>query len=167
MPDPSITVTGSQNHAPLYVTLQSAYNKKWYLGFGPNPLRKRRFRQRNNRGRKTNFHRGIVYTREGHKATLPRKMVNSLKKKKNLPDRVNTGRCDFRFHTGSYSPHDVENEWKGLFEHILKDDGANLRIQKINITKTANTISNEITHKKKVKMLNLQTHPEHVASKRI
>ena len=164
MPDPSITVTGSQNHAPLYVTLQSAYNKKWYLGFGPNPLRKRRFRQGKIRGRKTNFHRGIIYTRDGHKATLPRKMANSLKKNKNLAGRVNTGRCDFRFHTGSYSPHDVENEWKGLFEHILKDDGANLKIQKRNITKTANTISNDIPHKKK--MSNLQTNLDHIASER-
>ena len=166
VPDPSITLSGGQNHAALYVTLQSAYNEKWYLGFGPNPLRKRRFRQGKNRGRKTNFHRGIIYTRDGYKATLPRKMAKSQKKHKNLPGRVNTGRCDFRFYTGSYSPHDVENEWKGLFEHILKDNGANIKIQKRNITKTANTISNEIPHKKKVKLSNLKTNLEHVASKR-
>lgn len=168
--DPIMTTTGGQPDAALYVTFQSAYNKKWYLGFGPNPLRKRRSRKGSKKGKNSNFHRGVVYTRDGYKATLPRKMVRKQKKNRNLPAHIKTDRCDFRFHTGRYSPQDVEEEWKGLFQHLLQNAESNsasgFNDQKRKITKTANKVYKILSHKNKTKQISkFRTNPNYVASK--
>ena len=143
-----MTVNGEQSDAAHYVTFQSAYNKKWYLGFGPNPLKKNRKKKMKN----SHFHRGVVYTRDGNKATFTRKMVSNQKKNRNLPALVKTDRCDFRFHTGRYTPHNVEKEWKGLYEHVsqnIDDNQANnIPDQKGKITKTANQISTDAYDRK-------------------
>ena len=163
-----MALTGGQPDTALYVTMQSAYNKEWYLGFGPNPQRKKGFRKKKKTSR---FHRGIVYTRKGYKATQPRKMVTHQKKSRKIPFHVKTDRCDFRFHTGTYTPQNVENEWKGLFEHILQNVDSNLathqKNQKRKITKTANKISSRNVHstnKSKV-MSKFRTNPKYIASK--
>merc|ERR1712080_337629 len=96
VPDSTMALTGGQPDAALYVTMQSAYNKDCYLGFGPNPFRKKGLRKKNKQSR---FHRGIVYTRRGYKATQPRKMAKYPKKNRKQPFHVKTDRCDFRFHT--------------------------------------------------------------------
>ena len=141
-----MTLSGGQPDAAISVTLQSAYNNKWYLGFGPNPLRKRRRNKK--KIRNSHFHRGIVYTRDGNEATLTRKMAHNPKKNRNLPAQVKTDRCDFRFYTGRYTPHNVEKEWKGLFEHMLENIeyklADDLPDQKRKITKTANEISKSV-----------------------
>ena len=120
MPDPTMAKMGEQPNAALYVTIQSAYNRNWYLGFGPNLLKKGRVRKGKRKGHTSRFNRGIVYTRDGYKATLPRKMARHKKRHRNPPGPVKTNRCDFRFHTGKYTPRDIQKEWKGLFEHILR-----------------------------------------------
>lgn len=148
-----MTLGGAQSDAALYVTLQSAYNKRWYLGFGPNPLRKIKKKKTKN----SHFHRGVVYTRDGNKATLTRKMASNPKKNRNLPALVKTDRCDFRFHTGRYTPQNIEKEYKGLFDHIslqnieyrTADDSTD---QKNQITKTANQISEDVRNKSSSKV---------------
>ena len=79
-----------------YITLQSAQNPKWYMGFGPNTKRARR-----NLG--LNFYRGII------PISLPRKMkrgrVRHLKK------------CDFRFVLGIFNPMTAKES-----EKIITDD---------------------------------------------
>jgi len=151
VPDSTMTVNGEQSDAAHYVTFQSAYNKKWYLGFGPNPLKKNRKKRMKN----SHFHRGVVYTRDGNKATFTRKMVSNPKKNRNLPALVKTDRCDFRFHTGRYTPHNVEKEWKGLYEHVsqnIDDNQAdNIPDQKGKITKTANQISTDVYDSRNIK----------------
>ena len=148
-----MTLGGAQSDAALYVTLQSAYNKRWYLGFGPNPLRKIKKKKTKN----SHFHRGVVYTRDGNKATLTRKMASSPKKNRNLPALVKTDRCDFRFHTGRYTPQNIEKEYKGLFDHIslqnieygTADDSTD---HSSKITKTANQISEDVRNKSSSKV---------------
>ena len=46
VPDLKMATSGGQPDAALYVTIQSAYNKDWYLGFGPNPIRRSRVRKK-------------------------------------------------------------------------------------------------------------------------
>ena len=82
MPDSTMTLSGGQPDAAIYVNLQSAFNNNWYLGFGPNPLRKRR-RNKKKKIKNSHFHRGIVYTRDGNEATLTRKMAHNPKKNRN------------------------------------------------------------------------------------
>ena len=148
-----MTLGGAQSDAAHYVTLQSAYNKRWYLGFGPNPLRKIKKKKTKN----SHFHRGVVYTRDGNKATLTRKMASNPKKNRNLPALVKTDRCDFRFHTGRYTPHNIENEYKGLFDHLKMQNTEykmtnDLTDQKSKITKTANRISKDVTSRSSSKV---------------
>jgi hypothetical protein len=75
-------------------------------------------------------------------------MAHNPKKNRNLPALVKTDRCDFRFYTGRYTPHNVEKEWKGLFEHMLENIeyklADDLPDQKRKITKTANEISKSV-----------------------
>ena len=82
-----------------YITLQSAQNPKWYMGFGPNTKRARR-----NLG--LNFYRGII------PISLPRKMkrgrVRHLKK------------CDFRFVLGIFNPMTTTTAKES--EKIITDD---------------------------------------------
>merc|ERR1719412_2806744 len=160
--------TSGQADVALYVTLQSAHNKKWYLGFGPNPVRKRRSRKGSKKVKNSHFHRGVVRTRDGYRATLPRKMVK--KKNKNLTAHIKTEKCDFRFATGRYSPHDVEEEWKGLFQHILQNVESNLASdlndQKRKITKTANKVYKKLSHENKINQISkLKTNADFVVSK--
>lgn len=78
------------NPPTSYITLQSAQNPKWYMGFGPNTKRARR-----NLG--LNFYRGNI------PISLPRKM------KRGRVHRHFQKKCDFRFVLGIFNPMTAEN----------------------------------------------------------
>ena len=89
---------------PLYIQLRSAFDKRWHLGF--NGRRKR-----------------LAKTVEGHWVSLPRPM--GVLEDSGKPRKYNRNKCDYLFATGEYSEVDENEEFSGLFEHILEDQRRN------------------------------------------
>lgn len=113
---------------PTFFNLQSAYNPKWYMGFGPDTPKARKLI-------------GLRLSREGHALALPRRMGPALSHHKLVhPEK----KCDFRFASGAFTPYappvpkfdlfeggstteatplDESEKWAGLFDHIEANHG--------------------------------------------
>ena len=135
------------DHAPhsqpptSHITLQSARNPRWYLGFGPNTPRARR-----NLG--LNYFKGttIQFSRKMKRRTNPH-----LRK------------CDYRFVSGIFTPHDTptfstpphpqkeatpaasapssSSSWAGLFKHIEASHGSEVFTNDVEEASTAPPLS--------------------------
>jgi hypothetical protein len=118
--------------AIAYVNLQSAANKNWYLGFGP---------ERPTSG----GHRGRALTPEGYEVLLPRRM--SPKKSGGGSGHIRTDKCDFKFSTGPYSPNNLYREFSGLSDFLLERE----RNEKFRALQR-NSISNDVDDDDQVSM---------------
>jgi len=137
------------NPPTSYITLQSARNPKWYLGFGPNTPRARR-------------NLGLNYYK-GHALSLPRKMkrgrVRHLKK------------CDFRFVSGIFTPYDTPTKshpsWEGLFKQIQDSHGSLVLTNEVESTSSTplEGVESKRPHPKKKGVSSSTNTPVNVRSK--
>ena len=131
VPDSVMASAGGYDDVSTYIHLQSAHRPDWYLGFGPNPSHRRGSRRGRTRQSRS---LGLVHTRDGHRAALPRRMPmfhgGSRKhhhRRADVRAQVEK-RCDFSFATGRFVSPDPEDEWAGLFS-ALPDDAFHHRQQ--------------------------------------
>ena len=131
VPDSVMASAGGYDDVSTYIHLQSAHRPDWYLGFGPNPSHRRGSRRGRTRQSRS---LGLVHTRDGHRAALPRRMPmfhGSSRKHHHRRADVRAQvekRCDFSFATGRFVSPDPEDEWAGLFS-ALPDDAFHHRQQ--------------------------------------
>jgi len=76
IPDYLMTSAGGHEDVSAYINLQSAHHPDWFLGFGPNPTARRHRGKGRGGGRRPSL--GLVHTREGHRAALPRRMPMTM-----------------------------------------------------------------------------------------
>ena len=102
----------SQRHVKLavpdpphhYFNLQSAYNPRWYAGFGPNTAMAMR-------------NIGPKVSPRGHAISLPRRMGHAHHDKLVRPAK----KCDFQFYKGIFTVHQESSpslQWSGMLDKI-------------------------------------------------
>ena len=145
IPDYLMTSAGGHEDVSAYINLQSAHHPDWFLGFGPNPTARRHRGKGRGGGRRPSL--GLVHTREGHRAALPRRMPMTMTSGRRRPHQQHRRhqqqqrrrhrwltvvrssrevraqvekRCDFLFATGRYvqRPKKTEQDWAGLFSAL-------------------------------------------------
>ena len=101
LPSPRHLKYGVEDAPTPFFNLQSAYNPRWFMGFGPN----------NPKGLKRH---GLRFSPQGHALSLPRRMGRPANDRRIRP----RDRCDFRFYAGKFKPATPSSSWEGMLKKI-------------------------------------------------